>query len=301
MIHEEWLCSSFKLCDLVAVSESVHNNDSTQLEINRNSFPQPSYNPSSIKTTLEAYSLLLDSTSEQNVKHSNRKIIEDWNAQRESIHHFAQMTAKIILDSAVMRGATPSTEHGVNYHPDNNLTAPRETVTMRRNRVEMLAEELTLQACYKALEEIAEHCEQSDPTKDNRTMEGGFVPFPSGYSCDEDTSEMETDTKMEEYDHKFGSSVYATSLKRMVTLGSIEYPDAPPSTPLLPEMLKSRDSFSRKLKGGLAKEFLPSPPPPTPKDQMQPLLENQRTDTPTDKSDFMMRLMRSLSLECGKQ
>ncbi|KAA0723117.1 hypothetical protein E1301_Tti005236 [Triplophysa tibetana] len=302
MIHEDWLCSSFKLCDLVDVSESVHNNDSTQLEINKNTFPQPSYNPSSIKITFEAYSLLLDSTFEKNVKHTNKKIIEGCNAQTESIHHFAQMTAKCILDSALMRGATPSTEHGLTYHPDNNQTDTGETFIMRRNCMEMLAEELTLEAFHKALEEIGERCVfRSDTTRDNIIMEGGFVPFPSGYSCDEDTSEMETDTKMGEYDHKFGTSAYATSLKRMVTLGSIEYPDAPPSTPLLPEMFKSRDSFSRKLKGGLAKEFLPSPPPPTPKDRLQPLLENQRTDTPTDKSDFMMRLMRSLSLECGKQ
>lgn len=225
------------------------------------------------------------------MKHTNQKIIEDGYAQIESIHHFAQMTAKIILDLAMMKEATPSTKHGVDYHPDNNLTDPRENVTMRRNHVEMLAEELALQACCKALEEIGGH--RSDPT-----MEGVFVPCPSGYNCDEDSSEMETDTK--EYDHKFGISTYAT-LKRMVNLGSIEYPDAPPSTPLLPEMLKSRDSFTRKLKGGLAKEFLPSPPPPTPKDQMQPLLENQTTDTPTDKSEFVMRLMRSLSLECGRQ
>lgn len=301
MIREEWLCSSFKLCDLVTVSESVHTDDSTQLVINIKSFPQPAYNPSSIKITLEAYSLLLDSTFEQNMKQPNRKIIEDEYAQIESIHHFAQMTAKIILDSAVMRRATPSTEHGVDYHPDN----PEETVTMRRNHMEMLAEEVTLQACCKALEEIVGHCvlTSDDPSKDkhNKVMEGVFVPCSSGYTGDEDTSDMETDTKMEEYNHKFSTSPYATSLKSMVSLGSIEYPDAPPSTPLIPEMMKSRDSFSRKLKGGLAKEFLPSPPPPTPKDQMLPLLENQTTDTPTDKSDFMMRLMRSLSLECVKQ
>lgn len=49
-------------------------------------------------------------------------------------------------------------------------------------------------------------------------------------------------------------------------MGSLDYPDAPPTTPLLPEVLRGRDSFARKLKGGLAKVFLPSPPPPTPKD-----------------------------------
>ncbi|CAK6976635.1 uncharacterized protein si:dkey-171c9.3 [Scomber scombrus] len=50
-------------------------------------------------------------------------------------------------------------------------------------------------------------------------------------------------------------------------LGSLDYPDAPPTTPLLPELERSRHSFARKLKGGLANEFLPSPPPPTPKDR----------------------------------
>lgn len=51
------------------------------------------------------------------------------------------------------------------------------------------------------------------------------------------------------------------------TLGSLDYPDAPPTTPLFPELQRSRSSFARKLKGGLAKVFLPSPPPPTPKDE----------------------------------
>lgn len=50
-------------------------------------------------------------------------------------------------------------------------------------------------------------------------------------------------------------------------LGSLDYPDPPPTTPLLPELERSRSSFARKLKGGLAKVFLPSPPPPTPKDE----------------------------------
>lgn len=50
-------------------------------------------------------------------------------------------------------------------------------------------------------------------------------------------------------------------------MGSLDYPDAPPTTPLLPELERTRHSFARKLKGGLAKVFLPSPPPPTPKDK----------------------------------
>lgn len=50
-------------------------------------------------------------------------------------------------------------------------------------------------------------------------------------------------------------------------VGSLDYPDAPPTTPLIPELERSRHSFAQKLKGGLANAFLPSPPPPTPKDK----------------------------------
>ncbi|TNN46405.1 hypothetical protein EYF80_043404 [Liparis tanakae] len=49
--------------------------------------------------------------------------------------------------------------------------------------------------------------------------------------------------------------------------GSIDYPDAPPPTPLLPELRRSRRGFSRKLKGGLAAAYPPSNPPPSPKDE----------------------------------
>lgn len=53
------------------------------------------------------------------------------------------------------------------------------------------------------------------------------------------------------------------------TVGSLDYPDAPPTTPLFHELETSRSSFARQLKGGLATVFLPSPPPPTPKDGEQ--------------------------------
>ncbi|XP_034425170.1 uncharacterized protein si:dkey-171c9.3 isoform X2 [Hippoglossus hippoglossus] len=71
-------------------------------------------------------------------------------------------------------------------------------------------------------------------------------------------------------------------------MGSLDYPDAPPTTPLLPELERSRDSFARKLKGGLAKVFLPSPPPTTPKeigDDVDPRVE------------LMEHLMHSLSTD----
>ncbi|XP_028330247.1 uncharacterized protein LOC114480358 [Gouania willdenowi] len=68
---------------------------------------------------------------------------------------------------------------------------------------------------------------------------------------------------------------------------SLEYPNAPPTTPVLPEPRQSKRSFNRKLKGSLANVFLPSPPPPTPKDQTddQPELH------------FMDQVMHSLSSE----
>ncbi|XP_051756679.1 uncharacterized protein si:dkey-171c9.3 isoform X2 [Ctenopharyngodon idella] len=270
MINEEWLSSSFKLCDLVTASECGHSDDSTQIVINSGSYPQPAYNPLSIQHTLETYSRLLYATLEQNI---------------EPIQHFAHMTAKAIIDSAV------------------RIRDPSEYVKVRQDDVEMLAEELTLKVCCKALEEMERQHHSDDPSSKNINDKGviegkmhyenAWVLCSSDYNCDKNAFEMETD-KMEEYNDSL-TTVYATSLKSMASLGSLDYPDAPPSTPLHPEMMRSRASFTRKLKGGLAKEFLPSPPPPTPKDHMKPLLENQMTDA---SADFMVRLMRSLSLEC---
>ncbi|XP_041842045.1 uncharacterized protein si:dkey-171c9.3 [Melanotaenia boesemani] len=74
-------------------------------------------------------------------------------------------------------------------------------------------------------------------------------------------------------------------------VGSLDYPDTPPTTPLIPELERSRHSFARKLKGGLAKVFLPSPPPPTPKDK-----EDDSGGTITDpQMELMEHLMHSLS------
>lgn len=75
------------------------------------------------------------------------------------------------------------------------------------------------------------------------------------------------------------------------TVGSLDYPDAPPTTPLLHELEASRSSFARKLKGGLAKVFLPSPPPPTPKDG-----EHEHANADLDPQEALMEhLMHSLT------
>ncbi|XP_062240386.1 uncharacterized protein si:dkey-171c9.3 [Platichthys flesus] len=71
-------------------------------------------------------------------------------------------------------------------------------------------------------------------------------------------------------------------------MGSLDYPDAPPTTPLLPELERSRDSFARKLKGGLAKVFLPSPPPSTPR---------EKGDDVDPRGELMEHLMHSLSTQ----
>lgn len=76
------------------------------------------------------------------------------------------------------------------------------------------------------------------------------------------------------------------------TAGSLDYPDAPPTTPLLPELERSRTSFARKLKGGLAKVFLPSPPPPTPKDNGDGCVDDPDPDL---RVELMAHLMRSLT------
>ncbi|XP_039997236.1 uncharacterized protein si:dkey-171c9.3 [Xiphias gladius] len=73
-------------------------------------------------------------------------------------------------------------------------------------------------------------------------------------------------------------------------VGSLDYPDAPPTTPLLPELERSRHSFARKLKGGLAKVFLPSPPPPTPKDK-----EDDVGSVNSPRVELMEHLIHSLS------
>lgn len=83
----------------------------------------------------------------------------------------------------------------------------------------------------------------------------------------------------------------ALSQLGLPTVGSLDYPDAPPTTPLFHELETSRSSFAQKLKGGLAKVFLPSPPPPTPKDG-----EHDPTGADLDPQvDLMEHLMHSLT------
>lgn len=74
-------------------------------------------------------------------------------------------------------------------------------------------------------------------------------------------------------------------------------PGTPPSTPQQPSDISSKKKlkqFSKKLKGKLAKEFSPATPPPTPHYEPTPGLEE---GSDSEKEEFMLRLMRSLSEE----
>ncbi|XP_061735631.1 A-kinase anchor protein 11 isoform X3 [Nerophis ophidion] len=77
-------------------------------------------------------------------------------------------------------------------------------------------------------------------------------------------------------------------------------PGTPPSTPQQPsEVSKEKQikQFSKKLKSKLAKEFSPATPPPTPHYHPEPGLGPADSSPEADKTEFMLKLMRSLSEE----
>ncbi|XP_076841638.1 A-kinase anchor protein 11 isoform X2 [Brachyhypopomus gauderio] len=74
-------------------------------------------------------------------------------------------------------------------------------------------------------------------------------------------------------------------------------PGTPPSTPQHPSDVsceKQIKQFSKKLKSKLAKEFSPATPPPTPH---YPTSRFKQEASDSDKAEFMLKLMRSLSEE----
>ncbi|KAJ8407358.1 hypothetical protein AAFF_G00279320 [Aldrovandia affinis] len=78
----------------------------------------------------------------------------------------------------------------------------------------------------------------------------------------------------------------------------------PRHAPILPQQQPPPESqekqikqFSKKLKGKLAKEFSPATPPSTP--QYQPSSGSLEAGADSEKKDFMLKLMRSLSEEAG--
>ncbi|XP_041127745.1 A-kinase anchor protein 11-like isoform X2 [Polyodon spathula] len=81
-------------------------------------------------------------------------------------------------------------------------------------------------------------------------------------------------------------------------------PGTPPPTPQQPQHVcqeKRIKQFSKKLKGKLANEFSPATPPSTPRNQSDTCLTEVGSET--EKADFMLKLMRSLSdeAECSEE
>uniref|UniRef100_UPI003AAE6928 uncharacterized protein n=1 Tax=Centroberyx gerrardi TaxID=166262 RepID=UPI003AAE6928 len=211
------------------------------------------------------------------------------------LHSFAHNMSKNILHSFMNRleWAEPEVDCGC-YHSQ-----------------ETLAEELASAVIEAALREAsgaqtAEDFQSSSSRQGRRAQKPAFLNASTretdrGASLDAD---MDTDGK--------NSSALQTSRgawpchlplsqSGLPVVGSLDYPDAPPTTPLFPELVRSRDSFARKLKGGLAKEFLPSPPPPTPKDKQNGEAATAAADecqavVADPRVEFMEHLMRSLSI-----
>lgn len=223
--------------------------------------------------------------------------------QSEVVHHFAEMLSGDILGTALSKQNNQFAKDGDQIC---NLTQSEDS-RWRVSDQEMQAERIAAEIYSSALEEITRHgCCAGRKAEPNlvHTYEKQIISEahsePTSYLCSS-LHHCNQERPAAEIDDIYPRrpTTSPTTLNDMAHVGSLDYPDAPPSTPLLPEMIKSRASFTRKLKGGLAKEFLPSNPPPTPKDQ-QFLIGEKMTDCTADKSEFMVRLMRSLSLACSQ-
>ncbi|XP_045921646.1 uncharacterized protein si:dkey-171c9.3 isoform X2 [Micropterus dolomieu] len=154
---------------------------------------------------------------------------------------------------------------------------------------EMLAEELASAVIEVALREVCNSQNMEDHLEGFQSSR----PFMNDSESEIDFLGMDSETEpgKETQTSKDTQPCYPPlSQSGLPVMGSLDYPDAPPTTPLLPELERSRNSFARKLKGGLAKVFLPSPPPPTPKDE-DPHSDSAITDP---RVELMEHLMHSL-------
>lgn len=160
-------------------------------------------------------------------------------------------------------------------------------VTASGENLEMLAEELASAVMKIALREV-----WIPGSVENHVEEAKNLSLVDKPGEDEDMADTEMEEVTEIPTYRDAQSYHPPlSQSGLVVVGSLDYPDAPPTTPLIPELERSRHSFARKLKGGLAKVFLPSPPPPTPKDK------EDRSNCPVSdpQAELMEHLMHSLS------
>lgn len=154
----------------------------------------------------------------------------------------------------------------------------RDVVARFNGKQEMLAEGLALAVVEEALMDV---CRGESALESVKSAEDGGLAKVSDQT-DDDFLEMEPRT--------YEGSNPKISQSGLPALGSLDYPDAPPTTPLLPELQRSRYSFAKKLKGTLANIFMPSPPPPTPKEEDDSAKKDPR-------AELMEHLMQSLSTE----
>lgn len=173
----------------------------------------------------------------------------------EAREKFAENMAKNIIQSILSQMA---------------VVQPR--VSSRKHDEEALAEELASAVIDIALREVS----RGQSVEGFQTSTSAGVKMGDGQTerqsfLDEGGRQREAlnaDTEIELQSTKDRQPYHPPlSQSGLPVVGSLDYPDAPPTTPLLPELERSRHSFARKLKGGLAKVFLPSPPPPTPKEK----------------------------------
>lgn len=230
------------------------------------------------------------------------------------------------------RGLSSSSQCFFDPHANVLWRDGQECKTSNYTDEEKLAEYLASMIIKMALKEVTKHgglrpsvLSSTQDTSGERSTEQFMhhTMHDSRHPCDErklsecgpteETSDEDMDTYWDESTFETassgtrgsGTSRTIGSLFSQTSLASnqsLDYPDAPPSTPLFPGVTQSRASFCRKLKGGLAKEFLPSPPPPTPNKNPNPSfhLQTGYKERAENTSEFVERLMRSLSLECSE-
>ncbi|XP_041635836.1 A-kinase anchor protein 11 [Cheilinus undulatus] len=168
------------------------------------------------------------------------------------------------------------------------MVEPEGMARFNQNQ-EMLAEELASSVVQEALREVCgdqnilEKMESDEDGRQATFLDQSKNKFLENDPKIDPNKEFQTSEGIQPHNPSFSQS-------GLPLLGSIDYPDAPPTTPLLPELERSRYSFAKKLKGGLAKVFMPSPPPPTPKEE-----EDGANNDP--RVELMEQLMQSLSTD----
>lgn len=147
-----------------------------------------------------------------------------------------------------------------------------------QNKMESIIEAVVNHLVLKQEESaVLQHHQDQDKLAQELTtavIEGAFVQINTSWNGQQTSNSGKMDvaevcfSSSEQRDTETESQSGQSNLVQsgLPPMGSLDYPDAPPTTPLVIDLERGRDSFARKLKWGLAKVFLPSPPPPTPMD-----------------------------------